>query len=220
VNPERAPAFVRAHTRLARPPQVPELRLHLAEDAFGLWKRTEEEVGHPGVPPPYWAFAWPGGQALARYLLDHPTVVRGRSVFDLGSGSGLVAIAAARAGAASVTASDVDAFAVAAIGVNAEANHESVSCSLADVMGGDGVDADLVLAGDLFYERPMAERVLRFLERAESRGAEVLVGDPGREYLPRPRFKALATYEVAVPRGLEDRDVKVTNVWRPVADSG
>ena len=132
MNPERAAAFVRTYTRLMRPPQVPELRLHLAEDAFGLWKRTEKEVGHPGVPPPYWAFAWPGGQALARYLLDHPAVVLGRSVFDLGSGSGLVAIAAARAGAAAVTAGDVDAFAVAAIDLNAEANEVSVTCSLGE----------------------------------------------------------------------------------------
>jgi predicted nicotinamide N-methyase len=217
VNPERAAAFVRAYTRLVRPPQVPELRLHLAEDAFGLWKRTEEEVGHPGVPPPYWAFAWPGGQALARYLLDHPAVVLGRSVFDLGSGSGLVAIAAARAGAAAVTAGDVDAFAVAAIGMNAGANDVSVTCSLADVLEGDGADAAVVLAGDLFYERSTAERVLRFLMRAEARGADVLVGDPGRDYLPRPHFEALATYEVAVPPGLEDRAVKVTNVLRPVA---
>jgi len=217
VNPETAAAFVRAHTRLLRPPQVPELRLHLAEDAFGLWKRTEEEVGHPGVPPPYWAFAWPGGQALARYLLDNPALVRGRSVFDLGSGSGLVAIAAAQAGAASVTASEVDVFALAAIGLNAGVNGVSIACALGDAVDGDGIEVDLVLAGDLFYERPMAERVMLFLERAQARGSDVLVGDPGREYLPRPRFVPLATYEVAVPPGLEDRDVKVTNVWRPAS---
>ncbi|MBJ7598523.1 MAG: nicotinamide N-methylase [Candidatus Nephthysia bennettiae] len=217
MNPETAAAFVRAHTRLLRPPQVPELRLHLAEDAFGLWKRTEEEVGHPGVPPPYWAFAWPGGQALARYLLDNPALVRGRSVFDLGSGSGLVAIAAAQAGAASVTASEVDVFALAAIGLNAGVNGVSIACALGDAVDGDGIEVDLVLAGDLFYERPMAERVMLFLERAQARGSDVLVGDPGREYLPRPRFVPLATYEVAVPPGLEDRDVKVTNVWRPAS---
>jgi predicted nicotinamide N-methyase len=216
VNPDSAAAFVLAHTRLVRPPQVPELRLHLAEEAFGLWKRTEEEVGHPGVPPPYWAFAWPGGQALARYVLDHPSVVLGRSVFDLGSGSGLVAIAAARAGAAVVNASDVDAFAIAAIGLNAEANGVSVGCALEDLLEGDGVDADVVLAGDLFYERPTAERLLRFLKRVEARGADVLVGDPGRAYMPRPGFEALATYDVVTPPGLEERGLKVTNVWRPV----
>jgi predicted nicotinamide N-methyase len=217
VNAETAAAFVRAHTRLLRPPQVPELRLHLTEDAFGLWKRTEEEVGHPGVPPPYWAFAWPGGQGLARYLLDNPALVRGRSVFDLGSGSGLVAIAAAQAGAARVTASEVDVFALAAIGLNAGVNGVSIACAPGDAVDGHGIEADLVLAGDIFYERPLAERVMRFLERAQARGADVLVGDPGREYLPRPRFVPLATYEVAVPPGLEDRDVKVTNVWRPAS---
>jgi predicted nicotinamide N-methyase len=193
------------------------LRLHLADDAFALWKRTEEEVGHPGMPPPYWAFAWPGGQALARYLLDNPALVRGRSVFDLGSGSGLVAIAAARAGAEPVTASDVDAFAIAAIGLNMEANEVSVKCSLGDVLQGEGTGAAVLLAGDLFYEKPMAERVLPFLMHAADRGTEVLVGDPGREYLPRPCFEALATYGVEVPPGLEDRGVKVTTVWRPVA---
>jgi predicted nicotinamide N-methyase len=219
VNPETAATFVRAHTRLLRPPQVPELRLHLAEDAFGLWRRTEVEAGHPGLPPPYWAFAWPGGQALARYLLDNPALVRGRSVFDLGSGSGLVAIAAARAGARAVSASEVDVFALAAIGLNADANGVRITRSLGDAVDGDGSEADLVLAGDLFYERPMAERVMRFIERAQARGADVLIGDPGREYLPRPRFVALATYEVAVPPGLEDRDVKVTNVWRPAAST-
>jgi predicted nicotinamide N-methyase len=217
VNTETAAAFVRAHTRLLRPPRVPELRLHLAEDAFGLWKRTEEEFGHPGVPPPYWAFAWPGGQALARYLLDNPAPVRGRRVFDLGSGSGLVAIAAARAGARMVTAAEVDVFALAAIGLNAEVNGVHVACSPGDAVERDGTDADLVLAGDLFYERPMADRVMRFLERAQARGADVLVGDPGREYLPRRRFTALATYEVAVPPGLEDRDLKLTSVLRPAA---
>lgn len=216
MNPEAAAAFVRAHTRLLRPPRLPELRLHLAEDAFGLWKKTEEVAGHPGMPPPYWAFAWPGGQALARYLLDHPAVVRGRRVLDLGSGSGLVAIAAARAGAAAVIASDVDALAIAAIGLNTSANGVGVTSSLVDVLDCDAVDADVVLAGDLFYEKPTAERVLRFLTRIAGSGADVLIGDPGRDYLPRGRFESLATYEIPVPPGLEDRDIKVTSVWRPV----
>jgi predicted nicotinamide N-methyase len=216
VNPERAAAFVREHTRPSRPPLVPEVQLHLAEDPFGLWKRTEEELGHPGIPPPYWAFAWPGGQALARYLLDHPALVRGRSVLDLGSGSGLVAIAAARAGAASVRASDVDVFAIAAIGMNAEVNQVSIACSPGDVFAGAGAEADVILAGDLFYEKPMAAQVLSFLERAESRGADVLAGDPGRDYLPGQRFETLAKYEIAVPPGLEDRELKVTRVLRPL----
>jgi predicted nicotinamide N-methyase len=215
VNSESASAFVRDNTRLMAPPNVPEIRLHLGDDAFVLWKKAEASVGRAGLPPPYWAFAWAGGQALARYLLDHPALVDGRRVFDLGSGSGLVAIAAARAGAAEVTASDVDVFAVAAIALNAEVNGVTVTSTLDDVVDGDGVDADLVLAGDLFYEKPMAGRVLRFLDQARRRGVDVLVGDPGREYMPRAGFETLATYDVAVPSGLEDRGVKVTNVWRP-----
>lgn len=215
MNGEAAAAFVRDHTRLLRPAGVPELRLHLAEDPFWLWRRTEEQAGHPGLPPPYWAFAWPGGQALARYLLDDPELVRGRRVLDVGSGSGLVAIAAARAGAASVVATDVDALAVAAVSLNAEANDVSVVSLLADGLRGEGSGVDLVLAGDLFYERPMAERVLAFLEAAHASGAGVLVGDPGREYLPQTRFEPLASYEVAVPAGLEDRAVKLTTVWQP-----
>jgi predicted nicotinamide N-methyase len=215
MNAGQAAEFVRANTRLVAPPQVPELRLHLAEEPLGLWKKTTKELRKPGLQPPYWAFAWAGGQALARYLLDNPGLVRGRRVFDLGSGSGLVAIASARAGAAAVTASDVDPLAVAAIGLNAEANGVSVAVVSEDLVEEESVAAELVLAGDLFYEKPMAGRVMRFLERASAHGATVLVGDPGREYLPRVRFEALATYEIPVPPGLEDRPVKRTSVWRP-----
>jgi predicted nicotinamide N-methyase len=220
MPPGQAAEFVRANTRLAAPPQVPELRLHLGEEPFGLWKKTEEELHVPGLPPPYWAFAWAGGQALARYLLDNTELVRGRRVFDLGSGSGLVAIAAAQTGAAEVTASDVDPLAVAAIRLNAEANGVSVAVLSEDVVDGEAIAADLVLAGDLFYEKPMALRVMRFLERAVDGGVAVLIGDPGREYLPRLRLEALATYEVPVPLGLEDRQVKRTHVWRPVSMTG
>jgi predicted nicotinamide N-methyase len=210
-------AFVRANTRLVAPAQVPELRLHIAGEAFGLWTRTEELLGRTGLPPPFWAFAWAGGQALARYLLDHPDLVAGRSVFDLASGSGLVAIAAAFAGAAAVTASEVDQLAAAAIALNAEANDVVVSCARGDALDGDGAGAEVVLAGDVFYERPMADRVLPFLERARARGATVLIGDPGRTYLPRTRFEALATYEVPVPRAIEGADVKQTTVWQPAS---
>lgn len=194
---------------------MPEVRLHLAEDVFGLWTKTREELGGGDVPPPFWAFAWAGGQALARYVLDHPELVAGRSVFDLASGSGLVAIAAALAGAASVTASDVDRFAVAAVALNAAANRVEVAGTLVDGLDGDGAGAQVVLAGDVFYERGMADRVLAFLRRAAARGASVLVGDPGRDYLPRALFQALATYQVPMAPGLEDRDVKRTTVWRP-----
>jgi predicted nicotinamide N-methyase len=214
-------AFVRAHTRLVSAPHVPEVRLHLAgDDAIDLWERMEQQAGSVGLPPPFWAFPWAGGQALARYVLDHPAVVAGHPVLDLGSGSGLVAIAAAKAGAAAVTASEVDQYAVAAIALNAAANHVVVTARLADVLDGDGDGADVVLAGDVFYERRTADRVLPFLERARSRGAAVLVGDPDRAYLPRPRLRMVATYEVPVVRALEDTDVKRASVWRLAARVG
>lgn len=216
INPARAAAFVRAHARLGPVPGIPELRLHLADDLFGLWTRTEAEAGRRGIPPPYWAFAWAGGQALARYLLDHPELVEGRRVLDVAAGSGLVAIAAARAGAADVTASDVDPLAAAAIALNAAANGVTVSVLPRDVLTGDGSPADVVLAGDAFYEQPLAARIIAFLERAQARGAVVLAGDPGRAYLPRRRVQAVASYDVPVSPALEDTPVKRVTVWRLV----
>jgi predicted nicotinamide N-methyase len=207
--------FVLANTRLAAVPSVPEIRLHLAEEPFGLWEKTERKLGGTGLPLPFWAFAWAGGVALARYVLDHPDVVAGRSVLDLASGSGLVAIAAAKAGAATVTANEVDGFARAAIALNVEANGVAVAGTFEDVLDGDGAGAEVVLAGDVFYERPMAERVRPFLERAWTRGAHVLVGDLGRAYLPSSGFEAIASYDVPVTRALEDAEVKRTTVWRP-----
>jgi predicted nicotinamide N-methyase len=185
--------------------------LHLADEPIELWERTEQEHGSQ-LPPPFWAFAWAGGQALARYLLDHPELVRGRVVCDLAAGCGLVAIAAARAGAASVTAVEIDPLAAAAITVNAAANDASVSVTLGDVLD-DEANADVVLAGDVFYSRPMTERVLPFLQRARDGGARVLVGDPGRAYLPRGLFTAVATYDVPVTHALESADSKATTVW-------
>jgi predicted nicotinamide N-methyase len=193
---------------LIAPALVPEIRLHLAEEPFAIWEQLGE-----GGPLPFWAFAWPGGQALARHVLDHPELVRGRRVLDLASGSGLVAIAAAKAGAAAVTAADLDAHAAAAIALNAAANGVDIAIAFGDALDGDGGDAEVVLAGDVLYERPMAGRVLPFLDRCRRRGATVLIGDPGRGYLPRVRLEALATYRVHVPRAVEDRDVKTTTVW-------
>jgi predicted nicotinamide N-methyase len=204
--------FIRSHTRLDAPSAVPEVLLHLAEEPIELWERTEQERGGQ-LPPPFWAFAWAGGQALARYVLDHPDLVRGRTVFDLAAGSGLVAIAAARAGAASVTAVEVDPLAVAAIAINAAANDVSVSITLGDVLDGDAAGADVVLAGDVFYSRPMTERVLPFLQRARAGGARVLMGDPGRAYLPRGLFTAVATYDIPVTQALESAEIKVSTVW-------
>jgi predicted nicotinamide N-methyase len=206
--------FVRSACRLGPVPQVAEIRLHLADDVLGLWQRTEDEFG-AGQPPPFWAFAWPGGQALARYVLDHAGLVAGRSVLDLGSGSGLVAIAAAKAGAATVVASEVDALAVAAIGLNAEANGVPPPAAVGDVLDGDGAGAEVVLAGDIWYSRPLAERVLAFLERATARGASVLAGDIGRAFLPRDRFLVLDARDIPVMAGLEDSGVKRTMVWAP-----
>jgi predicted nicotinamide N-methyase len=207
-------SFVRSACPLRPVPQVEEIRLHLAGDALGLWQRTEDERG-AGQPPPFWAFAWPGGQALARYLLDRPGLVAGRSVLDLGSGSGLVAIAAARAGAAGVVASEIDALAVAAIRLNARANGVPVPVIAGDILGGDGDGAQVVLAGDVWYSRELAERVLGFLERATARGASVLVGDIGRAFLPRHRFRVLDARDVPVLADLEDASVKRTMVWAP-----
>jgi predicted nicotinamide N-methyase len=206
-------AFILAETRLRPVPHAPEIMLHVADEATELWQKTEEELGEIGLPPPFWAFAWAGGQALARYILDHPETVRGRRVLDFASGSGLVAVAAMKAGAAEVIACDIDPFAIAAIGVNAQANGVAVTPLAADIVGQDeGWDA--VLAGDICYEQDLAARVIEWLLALSNRGATVLIGDPGRSYLPKDRLKSLAVYEVPVTRTLEDSDIKKSSVWR------
>jgi predicted nicotinamide N-methyase len=210
------PEFVvRSACRLRPVPGVAEIRLHLADDVLGLWQRTEDDLG-VGQPPPFWAFAWPGGQALARYVLDHASLVAGRSVLDVGSGSGLVAIAAAMAGAATVLASEVDPLAVAAIGLNARANGARAPAIVGDVLDGDGAGAEVILAGDVWYSRPLAERVLGFLDRAMARGASVLTGDIGRSFLPRDKFEVLDARDFPVMADLEDSGVKRTMVWAPI----
>jgi predicted nicotinamide N-methyase len=206
--------ILRANTRLGPVGLVPEIRLYQADEPVGLWQRTEEAAGRSGLEPPFWAFGWAGGQALARYLLDHRAAVAGRRVIDVASGSGLVAIAAALAGAAEVTAYDVDPLAVAAIAANAAVNGVTVRGVCADILDGDGADCEVVLVADAFYQRELAGRVLGFLERGRARGAEVLVGDFGRAYLPRARLAALAAYSVPGLSAVEDRDVKRTIVWR------
>ena len=207
-------AFVLANTRLATVPQAAPIRLYLsagdADGAYGLWARTGRD------PPPFWAFAWAGGLGLARYLRAHPQAVAGRRVLDVACGSGLVAIAAARAGAAHVTANDVDGYALAATALNATANGVTVDVVGGDLLAGDGGDAEVVLAGDVFYDRSFAELILPFLERAAARGALVLVGDPDRRYVPRDRLREVASYDVAVTRVIEDGDVKRTTIWRPM----
>jgi predicted nicotinamide N-methyase len=208
--------IMRTGTRLRPVPLVPEIWLHQGDDPVSLWQRTELAAGRTGLDPPFWAFAWAGGQALARYVLDHPEAVRGRHAIDIASGSGLVAIAAAKAGAAAVTAYDIDPLAAAAIGMNADANGVTVLAVCADVLDEDGLPdpgPDLVLVADAFYERDLAGKVMRFLERAHARGAAVLAGDFGRAYLPRDRLTALASYDVPVLRVLEDSDTKRTTIW-------
>ncbi len=207
-------AFVRVQTRPALVPFVPEVSLQMADDAIALWETTEAARGEIGLPPPFWAFAWAGGVAVARYVLDHPELVEGRTVLDIAAGSGLVGIAAGMRGAASVRAAEIDAYAVAAIEINAEANGVRVAAAVEDLLDGDGGPAEVVLAGDVFYERAMAARFLPFLERARARGAVVIVGDPGRAYLPRERFTALAAYDVPVVADLEDTALKTTTVWQ------
>ena len=206
-------AFIRAQTRLLPTPHAPEITLYLADEATELWQKTEDELGKIGLPPPFWAFAWAGGQALARYLLDHPALIAGRSVLDFASGSGLVAIAAAKAGAAQVEACDIDDFALAAMQLNAQANGVALQIRSDDLIGRDE-GWQVVLAGDVSYERDMAQNVTDWLYGLSRRGALVLVGDPGRAYLDRQRLEAVAEYQVPVTRTLEDCEIKRSQVWR------
>ncbi len=208
-----AERFIRANTAQIAPPHVPELRLYLADEAHELWHRTEEELEAVGLPPPFWAFAWAGGQALARFVLDHPEIVARRHVLDFAAGSGLVAIAAARAGAERVTAADIDPFCAAACRLNAQANGVEFDFDGSDPVGRDA-GWDLVLAGDVFYDREMAQHLPPWFAALKARGADVLIGDPGRSYLPADRLERLATYQVPVTRALEDAEIKKTTVWR------
>jgi predicted nicotinamide N-methyase len=205
------PSFLRAHTRLARPTLVPEVQLHVADDVVGLWEAMETEGGGAGQDPPFWAAAWPGGQALARYVLDHPEVVAGRRVLDLGAGSGLVAVAAVLAGASGVLASDIDPYSHTAIGLNAELNGVSGIEVAGDVLGGDPPEIDVVLAGDVCYDRDMTSRVLPFLGAAWLRGAAVYLGDPGRAYVPKEGLVEQVAYDVPDADG---GPVRRTTVWR------
>lgn len=213
-TPEARRAFILENTRPQRPPHTPELELRLADEVTPIWRLTEEALAEIGLPPPFWAFAWAGGQALARYLLDHPEVVAGKRVIDFASGSGIVAIAAMRAGAAEVLAADIDPFCGAALAINAEAN--GVACGFT---GTDLLDepppawADVILAGDICYEKPLAARVMAWLGAARANGAGVLIGDPGRSYFPREGLEKLAEYQVPTTRELEDMEVKKTAVW-------
>lgn len=205
--------FIRANTSLMAPPHVPEIRLRLANEVHDLWLKTEEDLEEIGLPPPFWAFAWAGGQGLARYILDHPEEVRGKRVLDFASGSGLVAIAAKLAGASEVTAADIDPWAGTAVELNAAENGVAIGFTAEDLIG-KPVEADIVLAGDVFYDRDFASALTEWFGYLAAGGTRVLVGDPGRSYRPTERLEPLATYEVPVTRVLEDSEVKRTTVWR------
>ncbi|HEY3636552.1 MAG TPA: methyltransferase [Rhizomicrobium sp.] len=227
--------FIRANTELASPPLVPEIDLHLATEVVPLWQKTEEQLRAEGVPPPYWAFAWAGGQALARYVLDHRNAVAARSVLDFGTGSGLVAIAAVKSGARIVLAADTDGFAAAAIGLNCWANGVSCMVRKSPMEGpqsgrrGEKIEIvtediigrpcgwDVILVGDMCYERPLAERLIDWLDDCAAQGADVLLGDPGRAYFPSSNTAKLATYKVHTTRELEDREIRETSVYRLTA---
>jgi predicted nicotinamide N-methyase len=208
-----ARAFVLRQTRLRAVPGLEEVRLHLADEALPLWRAVQLETDDPDAALPYWAFAWSGGLAIGRYLRDHPESVAGRRVFDLASGSGLCAIAAMKAGAAAATGADIDPFAGAAMGLNARANGQRISIVGHDVLDEEPPDADVILAGDCWYEARLAERVLPWLQRARNRGVDIVVGDPGRRYLPTPELVELATYDVRTTTELEDLDRKTGRVY-------
>lgn len=212
MPPTDMASFIHAQTAVASPPLVPEIALHLATEITPLWQATEAWLEREGIEPPYWAFAWAGGQALARHLLDRPETVAGKRVLDFGAGSGLVALAAARGGAV-VEAAELDAMAVSAIRLNAALNNLPVTVIMGDVIGRDG-GWDVVLAGDMFYERKLAAAALPWLRGLVGRGALVLLGDPGRAYLPESGLTEIARYAVPTTRELEDREMREGRIWQ------
>jgi predicted nicotinamide N-methyase len=214
IGAEAAGAFILANTILQPPPHVPEIQLYLAGEALPLWQKTEDELAEAGLPLPYWAFAWAGGQALARYVLDTSGLVAGKRVAVFAAGAGLEAIAAVIRGAATVVATEIDPFARVALALNARANGVVFSVSDMDLLTGDLPDTDVLLLGDVFFEQPMSGHVADLAARFTAAGGLTLVGDPGRSYLPKDRMEFLAEYQVPTTRALEDALVKQTRVWR------
>jgi len=206
-------AFILENTRVQAPPHAPELSLHLADEITPIWKLTEEALVEIGLPPPFWAFAWAGGQALARYILDHPEIVAGKTVVDFATGSGIVAIAAMKAGAKSVLANDIDSFCQAAVSLNAGANGVEIAFTDVNLLEGPPPACDVLLAGDICYEKPMAEAVMAWMRQGRAAGSTVLIGDPGRTYFRKDDLVKLAEYQVETTRELEDFAVKRTCVW-------
>lgn len=208
-----AAAFIAAHTALARPALVPEIALHLATEITPIWQATEEWLAEQNIEPPFWAFAWPGSQVLARLILDGAIAVAGRRVLDFAAGGGLAAIAAARAGAARVEAAEIDPLAIAATHLNAARNGVTVEAATGDVVGA-ARRWDVILAGDVCYEAPMTGHIMPWLRRLAAEGAEVLLADPGRAYLPKAGMEAIARFSVPTTRELEDRDTREVTVYR------
>ena len=213
LTPANAAEFIAANTRLQAVPHAPEISLWLADEVTPLWRLTEEELGEIGLPPPFWAFAWAGGQALSRWVLDHPQEVAGKTVIDLATGSGLVAIAAMKAGATHCLAADIDPYCAAAVAANSASNGVSVDFTADNLLDAPPPFVDVILAGDVFYEKPMAEAVLLWLQQAQDKGTRVIVGDPGRSYFPKSGLSFLAEYTVPTTRELEDQEVKRSRVW-------
>ena len=211
--PHDPAAFILANTRLQTVPHAPEISLWLADEITPIWKMTEEELGDLGLPPPFWAFAWAGGQAIARWLLDNPAEVEGQTVLDFATGSGLVGIAALKAGAAIVTGCDIDPFCAAAVAINAKANGVTMNFTSENLLNAPPPAVDVICAGDVCYEKPMTEQVLAWLASARAQGTRVLLGDPGRTYLPKSGLNFLAEYRVQTTRELEDYEIKRTCVW-------
>lgn len=215
MNGSERVAFIHANTTLSRPPLVPEIQLHLASEAHDLWLSTEEELGEIGLPPPFWAFAWAGGQALARHILDNPGIVRGKRTYDLASGSGLVAIVAKMAEAAHVIATDIDVFSITAMTLNAKANSVTIQTELHNRVPMTEMNScEIILAGDVFYDRQLAEELWPLLHGQATAGRTVLIGDPGRAYLPKEGLDMISTYQVPVTRALEDSEIKHCHVWQ------
>ncbi|MDP6691651.1 MAG: 50S ribosomal protein L11 methyltransferase [Alphaproteobacteria bacterium] len=209
-------AFIVANTVVQSTALLPEIKLRLASEDMPIWQMNDEEREAAGVPLPYWAFAWAGGQALARYFLDWPGTVRGKTVLDMGAGCGLEAIAAAMAGARVVTAADTDPFAIAATKLNAELNGMRVETTAEDLIGRTG-DWDIVMIGDLFFEQPLAKHLEAWLRGLHETGVEILIGDPQRTFLPRRGLEKLATFAVPTTSALEDSDLRNASVWRMVS---
>ncbi len=206
-------AFILANTRFQAVPHAPEISLWLADEITPIWRMTEAELGAIGLPPPFWAFAWSGGQGLARWLLDNPHEVAGKRVLDFAAGSGLVGIAAMKAGAAQVLCADIDPFCAAAVALNAAANDVRLAFTQTDLLSAPPPAVDVICAGDVCYEKPMTDRVLAWLALARRNGTRVLIGDPHRTYFPRTGLDHLAEYQVPTTRELEDFAIKRSSVW-------